>query len=272
MVKHIRHYGGTAVTVILAVLAFGDAPEQLAKWKGYLIALWNLPGVDWGSFFNGNGGRWTLALLAVAVGLWSWEVPGRVIAKWQGKPFGNAVGLSGHVTWRRIAADSLEGKDIKINALTADLEAKNKEIADLNWSVEQVTGQRETALDAYKRCKHNFTMERFRRVGEDHPSVTVKIRTAGYGDWPLVQQIKKLFEEDARWKVDVDPNNVPPLMPNAHYKVVLETGELGTLHRLHSLLDMEDGGLLPVRVGVQHNPANQNNNRLIIEVLPIVNE
>jgi hypothetical protein len=257
MRRGFKRFGGPGILYILTLIGEKQLNSPQYAW------VWDwLPGVAvlWAVL---AGASYSDRVWRV---LFGW-IP-RVRVEW---PARKSQGNIGDSTIKHIAAGSLEERR-NINTLTAALEQIDSERGNLAQSLQQMTQARDAAIDAYNRCRHNFTMERFRRFGEDHPSATVKIRCAGYNDWPLVEQIKTLFEKEARWKVEVDPNNSPPLMPNAHFKVVVETADLGTLHRVHSLLDAEDGGLLPVRVGVYHNPENHNRNHLIVEVLPIVKE
>lgn len=71
----LRRAIGTAVTVVLALLAFADAPAQLRTWKQWIADFNSWLGIDWNVFFSGNGGRWVFLLAAVLVGLYSWDVP-----------------------------------------------------------------------------------------------------------------------------------------------------------------------------------------------------
>lgn len=83
MWKTVRRIGGSVTALVLALLAFGDAPEQLKTWKAWWVALWALPGINWGSFWAGNGGRGVLVFLAIVVGLIAWDVPQRIRARWR---------------------------------------------------------------------------------------------------------------------------------------------------------------------------------------------
>lgn len=74
---------GTVSAIVLSVLAFSEAPDQLRKWKGYWDQLSLSVGVDWTGFWRGNGGRMALILAAIVVGLAAWDVPQRLFRRWK---------------------------------------------------------------------------------------------------------------------------------------------------------------------------------------------
>jgi hypothetical protein len=144
------------------------------------------------------------------------------------------------------------------------------ECLQLKGELGNATKRHNTLTQEYAVLKREFTLERFRRYTATITSTQMRvvIKTAGYLDWGLVQQIKALFE-GVNWPVALDPNNEPPLMPLEQFKVVLRVpANLGFEH-LQSFLDCGDGKLLDCAVGITQRRDSENN-LIGIEVLPTV--
>lgn len=69
---------GSILAAAVTVLGLADAPDQYQKLKGYAGGLSTALGIDWAAFWSGNGGRYSLILLGIAIGLWAWEAPQRL--------------------------------------------------------------------------------------------------------------------------------------------------------------------------------------------------
>jgi hypothetical protein len=112
----IKRALGTVLAAVLAFLAIADAPTQLAQWKKW----WDqaVAAIDW----SGNGARWAFLVLAVIVGLWAWDVHGRLLSQWSSVL---PDWLSGLVrSWRRAhgkllkeVADQLHGVEVHVDDL-----------------------------------------------------------------------------------------------------------------------------------------------------------
>ena len=88
------------------------------------------------------------------------------------------------------------------------------------------------------------------------------LRFATFDDFPLVEEIEKLFQKNTDWAV-AESENDPKLRPNPQFKVVV-SASLDIVDRLHSFLSMEDGRLLGVPVGLRRL---SNDGRVTIESL-----
>ena len=251
----IRKVLGSVASVVLTVIGLTEAPDAWAKIKVWAHDLWMVPGVDWAAVFSGSGSRWLFVIAGVIVGLWTWEVPHRLVTRFR------PSWLPSLKQWQR---KQLVDRTWEVEQLTLALETKSREL-------DVMTRLRDQSLEAWQKCRRDFTLERFTHFAAKFPQTTVKIRCNGYNeDWPLAQEIKALFEKNALWAVEIDPNNDPPLIPNAECKVVLKIGDPDRLYQLHGFLDRQDGGLLKHTVCIARNPADADNDRLLVEVLPTI--
>jgi hypothetical protein len=128
--------------------------------------------------------------------------------------------------------------------------------------------ERDKALEAYRQCKRALTESRFERfVSTFDANTRVTVRAATYDDWHLIEAVKKLLADHTNWPVTIDMRNEPALIPHDELKVVV--GESDRFLGFLSFLDVEDGKLLPCRVGIRSRPDGDTTH-LIIEILPTI--
>lgn len=285
-----KQIAGTVGAVVLGFLALGDAPEQLANWKRGFAYVVSLGGIDWSAFWSGAAGRWVLSIAAVIIGLWAWDVPERAIAKFGKRTPHYTGGWWERQYAKRILRPEVRDTSNATERLPTELDAKTQEI-DRTRAVEQLplvrkelerqlrevehirgelsvmTHLRDQSLEAWKECKRRLTLEHLERFGETQRPVEVVVRTAGYQDWNLREQVEVLLTEHAKWPVTQDVANTPRLDPAKEFKIVLVMSDATQYWYLRSLLSTDDGGLLPCRVGLRQS-LEVDAGRLVVEILP----
>lgn len=89
----IKRTAAKWISAVLAVLGLFDVPDQVAKLRVFLNSSADFLGFSWASFsrmLSSDALRWIFFVLAVAVGLWAWDVWARITAR-----FRRSAGSSG---------------------------------------------------------------------------------------------------------------------------------------------------------------------------------